>query len=355
MSMHDVKFTPISEVGEFGLIDRFREVASRYSSARVTNSIGDDAALISTTPGNLTVVTTDILIQGIHFDLSYTSMNHLGRKCAAANLSDIAAMSALPTAAFLSMGVHSNLSTEMTEDLFTSMTDEFGKYGCVIAGGDTSASPIGLVINVTVIGEVEPDRRVLRSGAEPGDVICVTGDLGRSHAGLKVLQREKSRFIQTGQSTDFSADFAGYDEALTKHLIPEPRINLSRSITGKIRVHSMIDVSDGLVSDLLHICRQSKAAAVIDEELIPIDPMTRRVAGENREDALNYALFGGEDYEILFTISENDFPKLYSVDGNIRAIGRIEEGDSKVDVKRMDGTTMSFTEYPSYQHFVKSK
>ncbi len=351
----DIKYTPISSIGEFGLIDLFRDTAVKYSNSQVEHSIGDDAAIIKPSEGRRTVVTTDIQIQGIHFDLSYTSMKHLGHKCAAANLSDIAAMSALPIAAFISLGIHSNVSLEMIQDLFGAMTDEFGRFGCVIAGGDTSGSPVGLVVNITLIGEVEPEREVLRGGAKSGDVICVTGDLGRSHAGLKILQREKNRFVQTGQSAEFSADFSGYDDALMKHLLPEARVTLSRSITEKMKVHSMIDISDGLVSDLLHICKSSGVCATVEEGLIPIDPITRRIADESDEKALDYALIGGEDYEILFTISESDFPKLYSIDGNIRAIGRIEKGDPGVRVARTDGSAQEFDKYPSYQHFSKPR
>ena len=349
----DIKFTQISETGEFGLIDRLASIASKYTNPKVVRAIGDDAALIKNDPEKLSVVTTDLLIQGIHFDLSYTSMKHLGRKAASANLSDIAAMSALPTAAFVSLGVHSNISVEMLEDFYGSLVDELGKFGCVVAGGDTSASAVGFVISITIAGEVEPDRRVLRSEAKSGDVVCVTGDIGRSHAGLKILHREKERYVQLGQPADFAPNFEGMDEALQKHLIPESRVNLSRSITDKIRLHSMIDVSDGLLSDMLHICKDSGVSAELDEEFIPIDPITRRIAGEFNEDPLGYALNGGEDYELLFTIAAQDFDKLYSLEGNIRAIGRIKEGNGTVTIKRVNGKSEEYSDFMSYQHFTK--
>lgn len=347
----EIKFTPISSVGEFRLIDKFNDIASRYSNPNVVQSIGDDAAVIKPSPDKLTVVTTDILIQGVHFDLSYTSMAHLGRKAAVVNLSDIAAMSALPTAAFVSLGVHSNLSLEMLEEFYEALADELGKNKCIIAGGDTSASPIGLIINITIVGEVERDRQVLRSGAKAGDVVCVTGDLGRSQAGLKILLREKSRYFEAGQPADFTPKFEGYDDALQKHMLPETRVALSRDLTQKIRLHSMIDVSDGLVSDMMHICRASNLTAELDEEFIPIDPITRKIAGENKNEPLDYALYGGEDYELLFTIAEANFSKLYSLEGNIRAIGRMKEGEPKVVVRRLNGKSDEYKDFPSYQHF----
>lgn len=349
----DKKFTPVSSLGEFGLVDRFAAFASRFSNPDIVKTIGDDAALLKTADGNLSVVTTDILIQNVHFDTSYTSMKHLGRKAAAANLSDIAAMSALPTAAFVSLGIHSNVSVEMIEEFYDAMTAEFGRFGCVVAGGDTSASPIGLIISVTVTGEVEPDRVATRDGAKPGDVVCVTGDLGRSHAGLKVLGREKRRFVEAGQPSDFVPSFDGYDALLQKHLVPQPRVKLSRDISEKIRLHSMIDISDGLISDMLHVCKASGVSAELDEEFIPLDPATRRTAEEFNEDPLTYALYGGEDYELLFTIAEKDFPKLYSLEGYIRPIGRVNEGKPSIAVKRIEKAEEIYTEFPSYQHFTQ--
>lgn len=351
----DIKFTPISSVGEFGLVEKFASLASRFANSNIVKSIGDDAAVLKTVPGNLEVVTTDILIQNVHFDSSYTSMRHLGHKAAAANLSDIAAMSALPTAAFVSLGIHSNVSVEMLEEFYDSLTAEFGRFGCAVAGGDTSASPVGFVISITLVGEVEPERLATRSGAKAGDVVCVTGDLGRAQAGLKILQREKKRYMENGQPVDFTPDFEGYDSVLQKHLIPEPRIKLSRDLSEKIRLHSMIDISDGLVSDMLHICRESGVSAVLEEEFIPMDPVTRRVGDEFKDDPLEYALNGGEDYELLFTIAEEDFPKLYSLEGYIRPIGRIEAGKPEVTVKRKDRPAQTYSDFPSYQHFGKGK
>ncbi len=347
----DIRFTPISTVGEFGLIDKFSAAASKFSNPVIVQGIGDDAATVKPSRDKLTVVTTDILIQGIHFDLSYTSMTHLGRKAAVANLSDIAAMSALPTAALVSLGIHSNISIEMMEDFYDSLSDELGKFHCVIAGGDTSASPIGFVVSLTLMGEVEPDRRTTRSGAIAGDIVCVTGDLGRAHAGLRILQREKSRYLEAGQPADFAPDFEGSDEALQKHLLPASKIDLARGITEKIKVHSMIDISDGLVSDLLHICKAGGVSLELEEELVPIDPITRRIADSFKEDPLDYALYGGEDYELAFTIAEEDFQKLYSLEGNIRAVGRVKSGPTEVSIKRKDGRTDTFSDFPSFQHF----
>lgn len=351
----DINFTPISSVGEFGLVEKLNSLSSRFSNPKVLNSIGDDAAVINPTPGSLSVVTTDILVQNVHFDSSYTSMRHLGQKAAAVNLSDIAAMSALPTAAFVSLGIHSNISVEMIEEFYDALTAEFGRFGCVVAGGDTSASPIGFIVSVTVMGEVEPEKLATRKGAQPGDVVCVTGDLGRAYAGLRILQREKKRYVDAGQPADFSPDFTGYDSVLQKHLIPDPRVKLSRDISEKIRIHSMIDVSDGLVSDMLHICRASGVSAELDDEFIPIDPITRRIAGEFNEDPLTYALKGGEDYELLFTIAESDYPKLFSMEGFIRPVGRIMEGKPEVTVKRKDSGGESYSDFPSYQHFTRKK
>lgn len=350
-SFGEIKFTPLSKIGEFKLIDEFKTIASRFSNSSVLQGIGDDASVLKLSPDKLTLVTTDILIQEVHFDLSYTSMKHLGQKAAMVNLSDIAAMSGLPIAAFVSLGIHSSISKEMIMEFYGALADQLGKFNCAIAGGNTSASPIGFIVDITLIGEVEPDRQVLRNGAKAKDVICMTGDLGRSKAGLRILQREKERYIKASQPADFLPNFEGYDDALHKHLLPEERITLSRTLTEKIRVHSMIDVSDGLISDMMHICAASNLAAEIEEELIPIDPLTRRVASEFGEIPLDYALFGGEDYELLFTLDEKDFTKLYSLEGNIRAIGRIEEGEPKVVIKHQDGKKEEYKDYPSYQHF----
>jgi thiamine-monophosphate kinase len=360
----EIKFTPLSKVGEIKLIDEFKSIASRFTSPVVLQGIGDDASVIKPSPEKLTLVTTDVLIQAVHFDLSYTSMKHLGQKAAMVNLSDIAAMSGLPIAAFVSLGIHSNISAEMVEEFYEALAGELGKFSCVIAGGNTSASPLGFIIDITLIGEVEPDRQVLRNGARADDIICMTGDIGRSKAGLKILQREKQKYFEAGQPSDFLPNFEGYDDALQKHLLPAARVALSRTLTEKIRVHSMIDISDGLISDMLHICAASSLheaatlTAEIEEELIPIDPITRKIAHEFGENPVDYALFGGEDYELLFTVAEKDFSKLYSLEGNVRAIGRIKaadpiegKGEPKVVIKRQDGKKEEYKDYLSYQHF----
>ncbi|MGC8595092.1 MAG: thiamine-phosphate kinase [Candidatus Kryptoniota bacterium] len=347
----EIKFTPISNLGEFGLIRRIRNIAARVENSHVIHSIGDDSAVLRTSHNSMEIVTADLMLQGVHFDLSYTSMRHLGRKAAAVNLSDIAAMSGVPVAATVSLGLHSNISVEMVDEFYESLVEEFGRYNCAVVGGDISASVIGMVIGITLLGEVEPERYVLRRGAKPGDVVCISGDLGRAQAGLKILNREKARYVQLGEPSDFSPNFDGYDDALEKHLLPEPRVEMSRKITEKIKVNSMIDVSDGLASDMLHICESSGVAAELDEELIPIDPLTRRIAREFGDDPLNYALYGGEDYELLFTISEKNFSALFNLEGNIRVIGRIFEGNPEVRVKRISGSTLTLVDFPSYQHF----
>ncbi len=350
--IEEIKFTPLSGIGEFKLIDEFKSIASKFSNPIVLQGIGDDASLLKPSPDKLTLVTTDILIQAVHFDLSYTSMKHLGQKAAMVNLSDVAAMSGLPTAAFVSLGIHSNISAEMIEEFYDALASGLGKFDCVIAGGNTSSSPIGFFVDITLIGEVEPDRQVLRKGAIAGDIICLTGDLGRSKAGMNILKREKERYIKSDQPANFVPNFEGYDGALQKHLLPQARVKLSRTLTEKIRVHSMIDVSDGLVSDMMHICAASNLEAEIEEELIPIDPITRRVAEEFGESGLDYALFGGEDYELLFTIAEKDFNRLYSLEGNVRAIGRMKEGEPKIVLNYKDGKKEEYKDYLSYQHFI---
>lgn len=176
-SFGEIKFTPLSKIGEFKLIDEFKTIASRFSNSSVLQGIGDDASVLKLSPDKLTLVTTDILIQEVHFDLSYTSMKHLGQKAAMVNLSDIAAMSGLPIAAFVSLGIHSSISKEMIMEFYGALADQLGKFNCAIAGGNTSASPIGFIVDITLIGEVEPDRQVLRNGAKAKDVICMTGDL----------------------------------------------------------------------------------------------------------------------------------------------------------------------------------
>jgi thiamine-monophosphate kinase len=305
----DKKDTPVSELeelGEFGLIKHLTEnIQLQNESSK--KGVGDDAAVIEY-QNKQTVVSTDLLVEGVHFDLLYMPMKHLGYKAVAVNLSDVYAMNAMPKQITVSLAVSNRMSVEALEELYEGILLACNIYGIDLVGGDTTSSTSGLIISVTAIGEAEKEEIVFRDGAKENDLICVSGDLGGAFMGLQLLEREKQIF---NENPKVQPDFSGQDYVLERQLKPEPRkdvVDMFREIG--VRPTSMIDVSDGLSSDLIHICQQSDVGCTIYEDKIPLDHTTISSAESMKLDPVVCALNGGEDYELMFTISLEDYDKI---------------------------------------------
>lgn len=314
------KAESLADLGEFGLIRRIEE-SVELRNASTIKGIGDDAAVISAA-GKHQVVTTDLLLEGIHFDLTYCPLKHLGYKSVAVNLSDVYAMNATPKQITVSIGVSSKFTLKAIDELYSGILLACERYGVDLVGGDTSTSMTGLTISITAIGEADADKIVYRSGACENDIVCVTGDLGAAYMGLQLLEREKHVLDGNGVGRP---DFDGFDYILERQLKPEPRADVIDFLR-KIDVvpTAMMDISDGLSSEMLHICNSSKVGCRIYEEKIPIDHVTRNMADELNFNPVIAALNGGEDYELLFTIKQSDYEKFQSQPGpNIFAIGYI--------------------------------
>jgi thiamine-monophosphate kinase len=311
--------TEISSLGEFGLIDHLTKNIDIKNASSLLG-VGDDAAVIDHL-GRQTVITTDLLIEGIHFDLSYTPLKHLGYKSVVVNLSDIYAMNATPTQILLSIGFSNRYSVEALEDFYAGVYAACEAYNVDLIGGDTSSSQKGLIISVTALGEVAPDRFVKRSGAQVNDLICVSGELGSAFLGLTLLEREKKIFQETGAQPDLE----GQSHIVGRLLKPEARKDIVEYFSeAAITPTSMIDVSDGLSSDLLHICTQSNVGCVLHEEKLPFNEEAKAFAYKLQLDPTACALSGGEDYELLFTVSLQDFEKVKTNPG-VSVIGYITE------------------------------
>ncbi len=312
--------TSLSTLGEFGLIDHLTGSIKPIHSSTL-KGIGDDAAVIAA--GNeVLVVTTDMLAEGIHFDVSYAPLKHLGYKAVVVNLSDICAMNALPQQITISLAISSKYTLEALEELYSGMILAAEKYGVDIVGGDTTSSAVGLVISITAIGRCKPKNVVYRSGAKVNDILVVSGDLGGAYMGLQILEREKEVFQAAPQS---QPDLEGNDYLLERQLKPEARTDIVRFFEkAGILPTSMIDISDGLASELLHICKKSSVGCSVFEEKIPIDPTTYQRARDFNLDPTMCALNGGEDYELLFSISPKDWDAIKN-DPNLTAIGYITE------------------------------
>ena len=314
----------LSDIGEFGLIKRIAKQVEIKNPSTI-KGIGDDAAIINAS-GKQQVVTTDLLLEGIHFDLTYCPLKHLGYKSVAVNLSDVYAMNAIPKQITVSIGVSSKFTLKAIDELYSGIFLACERYGVDLIGGDTSTSLTGLTISITAIGEADEDKIVKRSGARPNDIVCVSGDLGGAYMGLQLLEREKR--VLSGHNNGMP-QFEGYDYILERQLKPEPRADIV-SFLAQIGVvpTAMMDVSDGLSSEMLHICEQSGVGCRIYEEKIPIDHVTRNMADELNINPVVAALNGGEDYELLFSIKQADYQKFQSAPGpDIYAIGYITEAN----------------------------
>ena len=311
--------TEISSLGEFGLIDHLtRNNETRNSSTVV--SVGDDAAVIDHF-GRQTVVSTDLLVEGIHFDMMYTPLKHLGYKSVVVNISDIYAMNATPTQILLSIGISNKFSVEALDEFYEGVYFACEKYGVDLIGGDTTTSQRGFIISITAIGEVAPDSYVRRNGAQVNDLVCVSGDLGGAFLGLTILEREKKIFDQTGAQPDLE----NQAYIVGRLLKPEARKDVIDYFAAQnIIPTSMMDISDGLSSELLHICKQSNVGCVLYEDKLPINEDSKEFAYKLELDPTACALSGGEDYELLFTVAQGDYEKINSNNG-LSIIGYITE------------------------------
>lgn len=324
--------TPLSEIGEFGLIDKIRENAEIHQEHTI-KGIGDDAAVLDA-KGLKTVITTDCLVEGIHFDLSYVPLKHLGYKAVVANISDLCAMNAKPSQILVTLAISSRFTLEAVDALYEGIFSACKAYNVDLVGGDTSSVPRGLMISITAIGYAEESQIVYRSGAQRNDIICVTGDLGSAYAGLQLLEREKRVFMENAA---VQPDLTGFDYILERQLKPEARrdtVALFERLG--IKPTAMIDVSDGLASEINHICRNSGCGARIFDERIPIDPQTSLFLEEMKINPSLAALNGGEDYELLFTLSPADYEKLKDEKG-ISFIGFITDAEQGVKLETRDG------------------
>jgi thiamine-monophosphate kinase len=311
--------TEISSLGEFGLIDHLTQNNETKNTSTVL-SVGDDAAVIDHF-GRQTVVTTDLLLEGIHFDLSYTPLKHLGYKSVVVNVSDIYAMNATPTQIVLSIGISNKFSVEALDEFYEGVYAACDKYNVDLVGGDTTSSQKGFVISITAIGEVAPDKYVKRSTANVNDLICVSGDLGGAFLGLTLLEREKKIFEQTGAQPDLE----NQAYIVGRLLKPEARKDVVEYFAAhNIMPTSMMDISDGLSSELLHICKQSNVGCVIYEDKLPLNEDSKAFAYKLELDPTACALSGGEDYELLFTISQSDYEKI-SANNGLSVIGYVTE------------------------------
>jgi thiamine-monophosphate kinase len=330
--------TEIQDYGEFGLIHHLTKNIELQNASSVLG-VGDDAAVIDHF-GKQTVVTTDLLIEGVHFDLSYTPLKHLGYKSVIVNISDVYAMNAMPTQITMSIGVSSKMSVEALEEFYEGVYIACEEHGVDLVGGDTSASQKGFIISVTALGEVTADQLVQRSTAQKGDLICVSGDLGGAYIGLLFLEREKKIFLESPQ---IQPDLENESYVIGRLLKPKARKDIHEFLAEKnILPTSMMDISDGLSSELLHICEKSGVGCVVYEEKLPISEDSRKAAYKFEIDPTACALSGGEDYELLFTIKQDDYEKL-TLNEQISVIGYVTEAEQGAKIKTKGGNTFDIT------------
>lgn len=321
MSETESKLTELSSMGEFGLIDHLTKNMPIVNKSTI-KGIGDDAAVIKPDAENVMLLSKDLLIEGVHFDLTYMPLKHLGYKAAVVNFSDIVAMNGIPKQIIVGLGISSKFSVEALEEIYEGFKKACEVYKVDFVGGDTTSSKAGLFISVTVVGETSQNKVTYRSGAQVNDLFCVSGDLGAAYMGLLVLEREKQVFKVNPQ---MQPDLSQHNYILERQLKPEARIDIVKLLDEKgIIPTSMIDISDGLASEALHICKASKKGCMIYEEKIPIDQDTYDTAKEFQIIPSVAALNGGEDYELLFTIKQEDYDKIKDARG-VTVIGYITD------------------------------
>lgn len=338
----------LKKYGEFGLIDRFRS-RLQYRSPRIKIGIGDDCAVYESATGNYQIITTDALIENVHFKLSTTPPNLLGRKALSVNVSDIAAMGGTPHLAFISLGIPKSFPIKFLDDLYKGINQVCMEHKIELAGGDTTASPRHLFINITMVGDVSKKHLILRSGARPGDKIFVTGAPGQSALGLKLL---------TSRRKKWQGNPKFQKRMIQAHLDPVPRLSeAGKLVNSRIKITSMIDVSDGLVQDLFHIC-ESGVGAALKEEWLPQSSEMTEFCSLNRLNAMDLILSGGEDYELLFTLKPEDARKIeklfHDAKTPVTQIGEVSAQPEKMVLVKKDGTIKPLQEFMGFNHF-KSK
>ncbi|PLX18068.1 MAG: thiamine-phosphate kinase [Marinilabiliales bacterium] len=323
MSESKKKYREISELGEFGLIDHITKDVKLHHSSTI-KGIGDDAAVIDY-ESTCAVITSDLLVEGIHFNLMYAPLKHLGYKAVVVNISDVYAMNATPKQIVVSIAISKKFTVEHVEEIYEGIKLACENYQVDLIGGDTSSSLTGLAISITAIGEAKKDDLVYRSTAKKNDIVCVTGNLGSAYMGLQLLEREKELF---NNDPNFKPSLDGYDYILQRQLKPEARKEVIEFFKSSgIKPTAMIDISDGLSSEIIHICNKSEVGCKIFQDKIPIDENTAKMANEFNMEPLIAALNGGEDYELLFTIDINDLEKVKNHE-LIHPIGHIAEKEN---------------------------
>lgn len=339
-------FTPINEAGEFALIERMQAVLGTPDDADVLVGIDDDAAVYRVGEDRVHVITTDALIEAVHFDRLFMPMEYLGFKALSVNVSDVLAMNAMPRYATVALGVPDTISVEMVEALYRGLKQAATAYGVTIVGGDTTAARF-LTLAVTVVGEAAEEAVVYRSGAQPGDVLCVTGDLGAAYAGLKVMLDQRRAMHDEGSA--YQPNLEPFQYVIQRQLAPLARRQTIEEWASRgVRPNALIDVSDGLASEVHHLCTQSGCGALLYAATLPIAAETHSVADLFAEDADTYALFGGEDYELLFALPEDALEQLDPE--SFVAVGLVTEADEGIRVQMGEGETIALP-FTGYQHF----
>jgi thiamine-monophosphate kinase len=345
--------TSLAELGEFGLIDCLTKNITLKNSSSVLG-VGDDAAIIDAGKRQQ-VVSTDLLVEGIHFDMHYSPLKHIGYKAIASNLSDIAAMNATPEQVLVSIAVSSRFTVEAIAEIYEGIHACCERYHVDLVGGDTTSSMSGLFISVTVLGYADKNKIVRRSTANENDLICVSGDLGSAYMGLLILEREKEVFLKDPQ---IQPDLEGFSYLLERQLKPEPRLDIVAELEKQAIVPtSMIDISDGLASELLHICKASDKGCAVYEDKIPIDTSTYSTALDFGLVPSMAALNGGEDYELLFTVKQADYEKIQQI-SDVSVIGHIKEKNSGCSMITQDNRSITLSAqgwdaYKKYDHLHK--
>jgi len=331
----ETKQTNISELGEFGLIDRLTKDIQIKNESTI-KGVGDDGAVLEYTDKQI-VVSSDLLTEGVHFNLMYVPLKHLGYKAVIVNISDICAMNAVPKQIVVNIALSGKFSVEAVEELYSGIHLACEKYGVDLVGGDTTSSLTGLTISITVLGEIEKGNVVYRSGAKPTDLLCVTGDLGGAYMGLQLLERENEVFKV---DKNMQPQLSGFDYILERQLKPEARIDIISAFKKlEIKPTSMIDISDGLSSEIHHLCKNSNLGCSVFEDKIPLDFQTKQMAEEMNINPLVAALNGGEDYELLFTIPLSDYDKIKN-DPDFTIIGHMTEVADGVNLITGAGTAI---------------
>lgn len=321
-------FTSLDDLGEFGLIDKLTE-GLEFNNSTTKVGVGDDAAVIDH-DGYKTLVSTDLLIEGIHFDMVYTPLKHLGYKSAVVNFSDIYAMNGTPTQIVIGLAVSNRYSVEALEEFYSGLRLACENYGVDLVGGDTTSSKSGMMISITVIGKAKEEDIVYRSGAKPNDLLCVSGDLGGAYMGLLILEREKAEYLA---NPNMQPQLKGLDYILQRQLRPEARKDIVEIFRDEgIKPTSMIDISDGLASEILHLCKASGTGCQLYEEKIPLDPLTVKTSKEFQIVPSVAALSGGEDYELLFTVDQKDYEKITHHTADITIIGYMTADKGKAEL-----------------------